>query len=221
MVVYGLKPTVLVKRLYILFCLFGFSVIIYGQPANDDCGNAQVISIPVPPSCPNGNGATVSVSGTTNNATPSNPYFFMNGCSTGGNQQAPALDVWYSFVATGTLLHINLSASFSRPNIAIWTGSCASPIRVDCAIGNNTGVLSYSLPGISPGTTYFIQISGNTTTAQGDFSFTIDNDIDCSTCLTSASLIPSPSPVNGTYLPGQTVHRMGFIKFNDSGPRRM
>jgi len=182
-----------------------FQSVVFAQPANDDCTNAQVITLPTPAACPSGNGSTVSVSGTTVNATPSNPYLSIAGCSTGGNQQSPALDVWYSFVATGTLLHLNLTAGFSTPNIALWTGTCSSLIGVDCAKGNNAGGLNYSYPALSPGATYFIQISGNTSGAQGPFSFTMDNDLDCSTCLTSASLTATPAPINGTYLAGQSV----------------
>ncbi|HEX3166975.1 MAG TPA: hypothetical protein VHQ93_11995, partial [Chitinophagaceae bacterium] len=193
------------KASYTLLPLLLFASVIFAQPANDNCTSAQNIPLPITPACPNGNGPTVTISGTTINATPSNPYLYMTGCSTGGNQQAPALDVWYSFVATGTLLHLNLNSSFGMPNIALWTGSCAGLLGIECARGNNSGVLNFTYPGLSPGTTYFIQVSGNTSTAQGNFSFTIDNDIDCNSCLTSASFTANPAPFNGTYVAGQTV----------------
>src|SRR5688572_30184404 len=108
-----------VKQLFILLLLFLFNNIIFAQPANDNCSNAQPITVPSPPSCPNGNGATVTVSGTTVNATESNPYPYMTGCSTGGTQRAPALDVWYSFVATGTILNLNIISTFPTPNIGL------------------------------------------------------------------------------------------------------
>ena len=100
------------KALYILLPLLLCASVIIAQPANDNCSSAQTISLPTPAPCPSGDGATVSVSGTTNNATPGNPYSALNGCSAGGNQQAPAHDVWYSFVATGTILQLNLNSTF-------------------------------------------------------------------------------------------------------------
>jgi gliding motility-associated-like protein len=194
------------KKSYIIFFSLLLNVVLFAQPANDDCSNAQVITLPTPAACPDGDGATVSISGTTIGATASNPYLYLTGCSGGGNQQAPALDVWYSFVATGTLLHLNLNSIFSMPNIALWTGSCTNLIGVECAIGKNAGVLNYTNTELSPGATYFIQISGNTSTAQGNFNFTIDNDMDCNSCVMSASFTATPAPVNGTtYLAGQTV----------------
>ncbi|HET9277504.1 MAG TPA: hypothetical protein VFN95_04945, partial [Flavitalea sp.] len=193
------------KAIHILLPLVLFGSVIFAQPANDNCGSAQSISLPNPAPCPSGNGGIVSVSGTTNNATPGNPYIALNGCSSGGNQQAPAHDVWYSFVATGTLLQLNLNSTFSTPNIALWTGTCANLTGIDCARGNNAGNLNYSYPALNPGRTYFIQVSGNTSTAEGNFSFTISNDMDCNNCLTSASFTTTPAPVNGTYVAGQTV----------------
>ena len=192
-------------RLYILLSFLFLYHVAFAQPANDDCNSAQPIVLPTPAACPSGDGATVLISGTTVNATASNPYPYMNGCSGGGNQQAPALDVWYSFVATGTVLHLNINSIFASPNIGIWTGTCTSLIGVDCARGNNAGTLNYTNTTLTPGRTYFIQISGNTSSAAGTFNFTIDNDIDCDNCLTTASFSASPAPVNGTYQAGQTV----------------
>ena len=94
---------------------FGFS-----QPANDNCSNATLITLPNPVACPNGVGGTVNVSGTNIGATAPSPYTYLLGCSTGGNQPAPALDVWYRFVATGTRVNINITGgSPALPNPAI------------------------------------------------------------------------------------------------------
>ena len=181
-------------RLYILLLLSITSTVLFAQPANDDCNNAQTISLPSPASCPSGDGAAITVSGTTNNATPSNPYPYMTGCSTGGTQRSPALDVWYSFVATGTILNLSINASFATPNIGLWTGTCGALLGVDCAKGDASGNLNYSNTALTPGRTYYIQLSGNTATAEGDFSLTIDNDIDCNNCVTTASFTASPPP---------------------------
>ena len=74
-----------------------FSTIAFAQPANDECATAQSLgTLPSPTACPNGLGAAVTVSGTNINATAPAPYTYLLGCGTGGNQPAPALDVWYS-----------------------------------------------------------------------------------------------------------------------------
>jgi len=179
--------------------------VIFAQPANDNCTSAQNITLPLTPPCPNGNGATVTITGTTVNAIPSNPYLYMTGCSGGGSQQAPALDVWYSFVATGNILNLGINSTFATPNIGLWGGNCSSLQGIECARGNNAGILNYTNTSIIPGQTYFIQVSGNTSTASGTFTLTIDNDLDCNNCLTTASITAIPAPVNGTYQAGQTV----------------
>ena len=153
-----------------------------------------------------GVGAAITVNGTTVNATPSSPYYYLLGCQTGGNQTPNALDVWYSFTATGNLVTINLNSSFSSPNIALWTGTCGSLNGYDCAIGSNAGALNVTFQPTTPGQTYLLQISGNNTSASGTFSFTINNDNDCSNCLQTSSLTVNPPPSNGTYLPGTTVN---------------
>jgi large repetitive protein len=175
-------------------------------PANDNCSSAISLgSLPTPAACPSGNGATTSVNGTTVNATASNPYPWIIGCSVGNNTQAPAMDVWYSFVATGTLLNVNLTSTFAAPNFALWTGPCGSQTAIDCGIGTNAGVLNMTIQPLTPGTTYYVQISGNTTSATGTFTLTLDNDLDCNNCLQVSSFTSAPNPVNGTYQPGQTV----------------
>ena len=182
-----------------------FALVSCTPPANDNCTSAQNISLPPTPACPNGNGAPVTITGTTANATAGNPYLYMTGCSGGGSQQAPALDVWYSFVATGNILNLTINSSFPTPNIGLWTGDCSSLQGIECARGNNAGVLNYTNTSLIPGQTYFIQVSGNTTTASGNFTLTIDNDLDCNNCVTTASFTTTPAPVNGTYAGGQTV----------------
>ncbi|MEO6303724.1 MAG: hypothetical protein ABIP51_11200, partial [Bacteroidia bacterium] len=76
-------------------------------PANDNCNTAQNLgTLPAPSACPTGVGANVNVAGTTIGATSPNPYTTLLNCQTGGNQPGPALDVWYSFVASGNQVNI-------------------------------------------------------------------------------------------------------------------
>src|SRR5215212_2208429 len=116
----------ILKKLFLLLPFLIFGILIFAQPANDNCTGAQVISLPAPAACPSGNGATVTVFGSTINATASNPYPSMTGCFGGGSQRSPALDVWYSFVATGNVLNLQINSAFATPNIGLWTGACAS-----------------------------------------------------------------------------------------------
>ncbi|MFZ5552566.1 MAG: beta strand repeat-containing protein [Bacteroidota bacterium] len=179
---------------------------VLAQPANDNCNTATSLgSLPTPAACPSGNGAVVTQAGTTVNGTPSVPYPYMIGCSVGTNMQAPAIDVWYSFVATGTVLNINITSTFANPNVGVWTGTCGALTGIDCGIGTAAGNLSLTIGSITPGATYYIQVSGNTTTATGTFTLNVDNDVDCNNCLQTATFTATPAPVNGTYLPGQTV----------------
>jgi hypothetical protein len=161
-------------------------------PPNDNCTGAQSISLPATPACPNGDGATVAVTGTTAYATDGILYPPLTGCSVGGSQQSNAQDVWYSFVATGTILNLSINSSFATPNIGLWTGTCSSLQGIDCALGNTAGVLNYINTSIIPGQTYFIQVSTNTSTVSGSFTLTIDNDLNCNNCFTTAPTATSP-----------------------------
>ncbi|MBI4932201.1 MAG: PKD domain-containing protein [Bacteroidetes bacterium] len=188
---------------HFLFCIYGLNSV-FAQ--GDDCSTAQYIgTLPTPAACPSGNGTTVSVAGTNIGATSPNPYTYLLGCQPAGNQAAPALDVWYSFTATGNLVNINISGTLATPNVAMWSGTCGSLVGFDCAIGNAAGNLTATFQPTTPGQTYYLQISGNTPTGSGNFTLTLDNDNDCNNCMQASSLTASPLPTNGTYLPGTTV----------------
>ena len=148
------------KHLYTAIAILAFFAKAFAQPANDNCSTATSIgSLPTPVACPTGTGATVTYTGTTVAGTASSPYPYMVGCSTGGSQQSPGIDVWYSFVATGTDLHLTLNSSFASPNVGLWSGSCASLSGVDCMKGSAGGVLTYTNVSMTPGQTYLIQKS--------------------------------------------------------------
>jgi hypothetical protein len=183
---------------------------VHSQPVNDNCANATVITLPNPVACPSGIGGTVNVSGTNVNATAPTPYTYLLGCATGGNQPAPARDVWYRFVATGTRVAINITAgspALPNPSIALWNGTnCNNLSGVNCDNnGTAAGVNSATFEPLAIGQTYYIQISGSTSTGQGNFNMAINASNDCADCNTSSSLTVAPSPTNGAYLPGTQV----------------
>ena len=199
-------------RLFFLKILILLSFLSFSQPANDNCSTAQNLgSLPTPAACPNGVGATVNVTGTNINATAPNPYTYLLGCQTGGNQPAPALDVWYKFVATGTQVNINITPGsnpvLQSPAITLWQGTnCNNLTGFGCdnngtVAGNN----SVTFQPLTPGQTYYIQVSGMNPNTSGNFNMTVNASNDCNNCLQNATLTVNPLPVNGAYLPGQTV----------------
>jgi large repetitive protein len=196
-----MKHKLLITAFSLFACFAAFA-----QPANNNCNTAQSLgTLPTPAPCPSGVGATVSVAGTNVGATGANPYTYLLGCQPAGNQAAPALDVWYSFTATGNQVIINMSGSLPSPNVAMWTGPCNNLVGFDCAIGTAGGNLSVTFEPTAPGQTYYLQVSGNTPVSTGTFTLTVSNNNDCSDCLQISNLTVSPAPVNGTYGPNQTV----------------
>jgi hypothetical protein len=203
----------LAKLKSLLFILFvGISVNSLGQVVNDDCGNATPLgNLPTPANCGNGpnnngQGAPAVFANLTNiNAQTENPYTTLTNCQ-GGPQgmSSPATDVWYSFVPTGNSLDISITGGINQPNVGIWTGNCGSLIGVGCDFGNG-GNLNTTIAQVSPGQTYYIQISGGNINDEGNFDLTLQNNNSCDDCLLSSNLTVTPAPINGTYQPGTTV----------------
>jgi gliding motility-associated-like protein len=181
----------------------------YAQPANDGCAGAISLgTLPTPGACTSGlqNGAPTTLNNqTTVGATAASPYVYQTQCTGGGNMQTFALDTWYSFTASGTTGNINISG-FPNANVAVYSGSCGNLLGRGCLILPAGGAGTLVVTQLTVGQTYYIQVSGNTTTAtDASFSIAVDNDIDCNDCLLNSSITASPAPVNGGYQPGQTV----------------
>lgn len=194
-------------KLYIFaaFFLLFVNTVFAQAPANDNCSGATNLgSLPTPGSCSGGiqNGAVTTLNSQSNvGATAANPYIFIPDCEGGtADMAAPALDVWYRFQATGTTVNISI-AGFPNVHIALYSGTCGNLQGRGCSIDG-----SLTVEQITSGQTYYIQVSGNSATAtDGNFSISVDNDIDCDDCLRQSSLTANPQPVNGAYLPGQVV----------------
>ena len=192
----------LVVFIYTSSCLFA---------QGDDCSNATNLgSLPTPASCTglgNGLGVAITTNGTSIGSTPGNPYVYMTDCGSGTTDMAQgANDVWYSFVATGTILEINLSSVFANPNVGLWSGNCLNLVGRGCVIGDAAGNISASVfEPLTPGETYYLQISGNFPFSQGTFTLNLNNNNDCSDCLQGGILTANPPPINGTYAANQTV----------------
>ena len=181
-------------------------------PVNDNCNTATNLgTLPAPAACPSGIGAPVNVVGTNINATAPNPYTTLLGCQTAGNQPGPALDVWYSFVASGNIATVVITPGaaplLANPAITLWRGTCAGLIGVNCANnGTAGGNITAVFQPLTPGQTYFIQISGMNNITSGNFNMAVNASNDCNNCLQNSNLTVNPLPVNGTYAPGTTVN---------------
>ena len=142
-------------------------------------------TLPTPGACTAGlqNGtATTLTNQTTAAATASSPYVYQTAC-TSGTMTPFALDTWYSFTASGTIGNINISG-FPNANVAVWSGTCGNLLGRGCTVANAAGNATLVVTQLTVGQTYYIQVSGNTTTATDpSFTLAVDNDIDCNDCL--------------------------------------
>jgi gliding motility-associated-like protein len=193
----------------LFFCLCLLSQSLFSQaPANDNCSGATPISLGATPNCGTGiqSSATSTVTGNITMATPANPYIYQTGCTGASATQAfPANDVWYSFVATGYQAVITIASTFANPNVALYSGNCTSLGGGvgGCATGNG-GNVTLTVNQLTPGTTYYLQVSGGTGQT-GTFTMTIKNTRDCTDCLVGSSITVNPAPVNGAYPPNTSV----------------
>jgi gliding motility-associated-like protein len=199
------------KKLLLITLFFaGCFIVANAQPANDDCSTAQNLgALPPPAACPGaGLGVQLNIPGTIVGATEASPYLYQPGCSGAGgpNMGVPAFDVWYSFVATGYQMQLTVNSTFANPNVAMYSGTCGALGGGvgGCAVGTG-GTVSLTVEQMVPGTTYYIQVSGNTGQT-GTFNLLIQNNRDCSDCLNASHLVINPVPVNGMYQPGQVVN---------------
>jgi len=158
---------------------------VYTQVGNDDCFNATPLgNLPNPANCgpgpnSNGQGAPVTFNNLTNvNSVTENPYTTLINCQgvPGNNMASPATDVWYSFAATGNSLDLTI-----------------------------TGGINHTTAQLTPGQTYYIQISGGNAGDQGIFDLTLQNNNSCDDCLLSSNMTVTPLPTNGVYQAGTTV----------------
>ncbi|AWM14606.1 hypothetical protein DI487_12570 [Flavobacterium sediminis] len=171
--------------------------------AQDVCSTAVDLGIlPSPAPCGSTNsGSTLIYNGTTIGANAENPYSSLS-C-----MDAPAADVWVSFVAQGNQLDINFTSGLNDANIGVYSspsGNCSDLTGVLCETSNN-GNISTILEAITEGETYFMQISGVDETDFADFQLELTAINNCDQCVLASNLTINPTPTGGFYLPGTTV----------------
>ena len=104
-----------------IFVLLGLTFNVNAQVPNDVCATAiDLGTLPAPAACPGGAGTLFTYNGTTTNAVAENPY------SSLACMDAPAADVWVSFVASGNEMTLNFTSGLNDANIGIYTGTCGS-----------------------------------------------------------------------------------------------
>lgn len=176
------------RSTYICLIAIALSLIttqLFAQPSNDECVNAISLN-DVTNWCSqiaefSTNGATESVQGS--------PGCFPN------NQTSN--DIWFSFVAQGTVLNVSVVGNNSNnspggtlndPQVAIYSGNCSNPLEEECiSDAFNTNAVETFVSSIIPGETYFLRVSARNG-AVGTFQMCINNfnevpapDGDCNT----------------------------------------
>ncbi len=141
---------------------FGICVTANIPPANNECINAQLVTVNANLLC------GVVTAGTTNNATQSstlpNP--------TCGIGNAWNDDVWFSFVATGVAHRVsllNVAGGSTSLIMQVYSGTCAALTPIACLNGNTLDV-----GGLTAGNTYYVRVYTNvTSTATATFNICV------------------------------------------------
>ncbi|MFT6845864.1 MAG: subtilisin-like proprotein convertase family protein, partial [Flavobacteriales bacterium] len=143
-----------------LFLLFSITQLAYSQVANDDCTSAQPITIP--------SSGNVCINSTNTNALSDNTT---NGCDV-----APAgNEVWFTYVATGSLNQITITPNGTPINdvaLTLYTGGCAGLLINSCANGVGAAPVT-DAAGFTPGTQVWISVESEST--DGDFELCISS----------------------------------------------
>lgn len=188
------------RFLPIIALLLFASVGVFAQPANDLCQNATAFPALIlgVQSCQNG---------TNLSANPEFPYPVQGACQPGGSTitSNPASDVWFSFVAVGNELVLNLTSTMTNANIGVYQGTCGSLQGIGCYTSNNGNIAGATFAPLAPGQTYFVQVSGGNVADTANFQLCLTNNQNTSICLNTTQLVVNPQPTNGTYSPGDTV----------------
>jgi hypothetical protein len=148
------------------------------QPANDECANAVALSAGT--TC---NATSGSVLSATQSRAPST-------CS--GALSSSANDVWYSFVATGSVYSLTASSSFDAV-LEVFSGACGSLSSLGCSdeVGGGDDEV-VTLTSLTAGQTYYVRVfpyDGNA--GNGDFTL-------CATAVPNL-VVSTPQAVSGTY----------------------
>jgi len=140
------------------FCLYATLEAPPSPPSNDDCANAQVLTVNADLAC------GVTTSGTINLASASGE----DESTCGGTEDD---DVWYSFVATATSHTINLNNVANGTTDlyhSLWEGTCGALTNILCSDPNNS-----TATGLTIGNNYLLRVYSWTSTAGQTTTFDV------------------------------------------------
>jgi hypothetical protein len=168
-------------------------------PVNDNCAGAVSLSSGI--ACSNTSGILNASTATTG---------LPAGCESVGTHY----DVWYKIVAvsaTETITISSMGASFTNPEIQLYSGTCGSLASLQC------GTTTITRAGLTVGATYYVRVSniGGSPSSNGGFNICVThtglvNDLCTSAtmltsnsfCLTTAGTTTGFTYTAGTGLPG-------------------
>jgi gliding motility-associated-like protein len=176
---------------------FGICVTANIPPANDECVNAQLVTVNPDLLC------GVVTGGTTNNSTQSATL----PTPTCGVANAWNDDVWFKFVATGVAHRVsllNVAGGSTNMVMQVYSGTCAALTTVSCLNGN-----TLDIGGLIPSNTYYVRVYTNvTSTATANFNICVGtpppppvND----ECLNAVSVAVNPTYTCTAFTAGTTV----------------
>ena len=195
-----------IKVLFFFSLAALFNTLSFAQVTNDDCNGAiDLGTLTAPAPCPDTTGTTQTFNLDNTGATAEIPYTYLIGCQPSGDMAAPAADVWYTFTASTNIIDVNITGGLNDPSVGLYEGpDCSNLIGRGCANGSG-GSLSATFQPLTPGNTYYFQISGGNVSDQGSFTMTITSYNDCDPCLLTASITSNPPPNGGFYNSGDTI----------------
>lgn len=162
----------------------GFNICIQDPPSNDKCANA--VSLTPGSTC-------TTTSGTIDLVTPST-----SGLPVGCESVGTHYDVWYKFSATNATQIINLSsvnASFTNPEIQLYSGTCGAFTSLQC------GTTSITATGLTVSTIYYVRVSNvgsPISNTAATFNICIQTPPSNDDCSGAISLTPGTSCSNTT-----------------------
>lgn len=174
-------------------------VVIVPTETNDICDNA----LPFPDLMI---GVENCINGNNNSANGELPYISQANCL-GGEMPVPSADVWFTFEAVSNILDVEITYDMDTAVVGLYEGTCDALIGRECDTDYGSGVLNTTFAPVTPGQTYYLQISGGSLTDQGNFTLCLENygEDEDEICMLGQSLMVNPPPASGAYLPGQLV----------------
>jgi trimeric autotransporter adhesin len=164
-------------------------------PSNDDCSGAVTLTSGAGCS----NTAATLISATASTGIPA-------GCASPGT----LYDVWFKFVATGTIQNATISSvggNINNPEVQIFSGSCGTLTSLAC--GNLSAVTS----GLTIGNTYYVRVSniGSSPSSAGGFNICVSAPVPATYDISRSYINVTKGSTGGTVNPGDTLEMRAIL----------